>query len=155
MPHLTLRREFQKRRLKGTAIELANSRNSGATQISAREFLEITYPSADALAAIEAVSPGQGRPLVLIGDRGQGKSHLMALLHHSFTDHGATRTWLETWGDRLGNPKLGTMPLREGVTVISESLHRQNYKFMWDLRFERHPHGSEVRDATSCSVQYS
>ena len=58
MLQLTLRQEFQKRRLKGTAIELANSSNTGATQISASEFLEITYPSADALGAIEAVGPG-------------------------------------------------------------------------------------------------
>ena len=145
MPQLTLRREFQRRRLKGTAIELANSSNSGATQVSAAEFLEITYPSADALSAIEAVTPDQGRPLVLIGARGQGKSHLMALLHHSFTDHGATRAWLETWGSRLGNSSLGAMPLREGMKVISESLHRQNYKFLWDLVFERHPYGPEVR----------
>ena len=29
--------------------------------------------------------------------------------------------------------------------VISESLHRQNYKFLWDLLFDRHPYGREVR----------
>ncbi len=145
MLQLTLRQEFQKRRLKGTAIELANSSNTGATQISASEFLEITYPSADALGAIEAVGPGQARPLVLIGERGQGKSHLMAMLHHAFTDYDATRHWLKVWGDRLGNSKLAELPLRDGMQVISESLHRQNYKFLWDLIFERHPHGPEVR----------
>jgi len=69
----------------------------------------------------------------------------MALLHHSFTDHSATKAWLEIWGGRLGNPSLGAMPLREGMNVISESLHRQNYKFLWDLVFERHPYGPEVR----------
>jgi hypothetical protein len=42
---LTLREEFQGRRLKGTAIELANENNTGATQISAAEFLGITYPT--------------------------------------------------------------------------------------------------------------
>ena len=111
MLQLTLRQEFQKRRLKGTAIELANSSNTGATQISASEFLEITYPSADALGAIEAVGPGQARPLVLIGERGQGKSHLMAMLHHAFTDYGATRHWLKVWGDRFGNSKRNCLPL--------------------------------------------
>ncbi len=44
MLKLTLRQEFQSRRLKSTAIELANSSNTGATQISASDFLEITYP---------------------------------------------------------------------------------------------------------------
>ena len=145
MLNLTLRQEFQRRRLKGTAIELANSTNTGATQISASEFLEITYPSADALEALKAVGPDEDRPLVLIGARGQGKSHLMAMLHHAFTDYGATQDWLRVWGDRLDKPKIGELPLREGMYVISESLHRHSYKFLWDLIFERHPHGPEVR----------
>ena len=145
MLKLTLRKEFQGRRLKGTAIELANSSNTGATQVAASEFLEITYPSADALASIEAVGPNHGRPLVLIGERGQGKSHLMAMLYHAFTDAGATQDWLKTWAGRLGNGKLAELPLRDEMHVISESLHRQSYKFLWDLVFERHPHGPEVR----------
>ena len=129
MLQLTLREEFRGRRLKGTAIDLANS----TKQVAASDFLEITYPSADALASIEATGSGSGRPLVLIGERGQGKSHLMAMLHHSFTDAGATRNWLVTWADRLGNSKLAELPLRDGMHVISESLHRQSYKFLWDL----------------------
>ena len=40
---LTLREEFRGKRLKGTAIELSNDTNTGATQIAAQEFLEITY----------------------------------------------------------------------------------------------------------------
>ena len=39
---LTLREEFRGKRLKGTAIELSNDTNTGATQIAAKEFLEIT-----------------------------------------------------------------------------------------------------------------
>ncbi len=54
---LTLREEFQGRRLKGTAIELANENNTGATQVSAAEFLGITYPTAD-----RARSHGGDRP---------------------------------------------------------------------------------------------
>jgi len=90
---LTLRKEFQGKRLKGTAIELANEKNTGATQVPAADFLEITYPSADVLKAIEAVGPGQGRPLVLIGERGQGKSHVMGVLYHAITDADATKRW--------------------------------------------------------------
>ena len=41
---LTLREEFRGKRLKGTAIELSNDQNTGATQIAAKQFLEITYP---------------------------------------------------------------------------------------------------------------
>ena len=145
MLQLTLRKEFTGRRLKGTAIELANSSNTGATQVAAADFLEITYPSTDALAAIEAVGTGDGRPLVLIGERGQGKSHLLAMLYHTFTAADAARNWLTTWADRLGNRKLASLALRGGMHVISESLHRQSYRFLWDLLFERHPHGPEVR----------
>ena len=42
---LTLREEFRGKRLKGTAIELSNDTNTGATQIAAKAFLEITYLS--------------------------------------------------------------------------------------------------------------
>ena len=142
---LTLRKEFQGRRLKGTAIELANERHTGATQVSAAEFLEITYPSGDLLKAIEALGPGQGRPIVFIGERGQGKSHLMAALHHALTDPDTTNSWLQTWATHLSIPKIADLPLRTGTKVISESLHRQHYKFLWDILFDQHPHGQFIR----------
>lgn len=142
---LKLREEFRSRRLKGTAIELANENNTGATQVPAGEFLEITYPSGDLLKAIEAVGPGKTRPVVLIGERGQGKSHLMAALYHALTDAAQTRQWLNTWAERLNNPRIGQLPLRSGVQVISESLHKQRVKYLWDLLFDRHPHGKYVR----------
>jgi hypothetical protein len=142
---LALREEFRGRRLKGTAIELANESQTGATQVGAPAFLEITYPSLDLLKALEAVSPGQGRPLVLIGERGLGKSHVMAALHHALTDEAATQAWLNTWAGRLANAKIARIPLRAGVRVISESLHRQRYKFLWDLLFDKHPAGDFIR----------
>ena len=142
---LVLRKEFQGHRLKGTAIELTNTSNTGATQVSASEFLEITYPSIDLLKAIEAIGPDQGRPLVLIGERGQGKSHLMASLYHSLQDPVTTKVWLQTWANRLANPKIAGLPLRHGMQVITESLHRQKYKFLWDILFERHPFGDYIR----------
>ena len=46
---LTLREEFRGKRLKGTAIELSNDNKTGATQVAASEFLEITYPTSDML----------------------------------------------------------------------------------------------------------
>lgn len=142
---LTLRKEFQGKRLRGTAIELANENRTGATQVPAAEFLEITYPSADMLKAIEAIGPDQGRSLVLIGERGQGKSHVMAALYHALTDAAATQTWLRLWANRLDVPKIADLPLRSGMKVISESLQRQRYKFLWDILFEQHPHGNFVR----------
>lgn len=142
---LTLREEFQGRRLKGTAIELANENNTGATQIGAVEFLGITYPTADVVSAMEAIGPGHGQPVVLIGERGQGKSHLLAALYHGFNSPEVTAEWLKAWGIRLGQPKLAEIKLRPKTLVVSESLHRQNYKFLWDLLFERHPHGAYIK----------
>jgi hypothetical protein len=142
---LTLRKEFQGRRLKGTAIELANANNTGATQVPASAFLEITYPSGDLLKAIEAIGPEQGRPLVLIGERGQGKSHLMGALYHALNDSAQTKEWLKSWAERLSIPKIANLPLRTGMHVISESLHRQRYKFLWDFLFDQHPHGDFIR----------
>ena len=142
---LTLREEFRGRRLKGTAIELSNDTNTGATQIAATEFLEITYPTHDLLKGIEAVGPNQGRPVVVIGERGLGKSHLMAALYHAVTDAESTNAWLKSWATTLGEPKIGDIALRTGMQVIGESLHRQRYKFLWDLLLERHPHGDYIK----------
>ena len=73
MLELKLRDEFLGRRLKGTAIELSNESNTGATQVPAENFLEITYPTLDLLKGIEAVGPSQGRPVVVIGGLCQSK----------------------------------------------------------------------------------
>jgi hypothetical protein len=142
---LTLREEFRGKRLKGTAIELSNDTNTGATQIAAQEFLEITYPTHDLLKGIEAVGPNQGRPVVVIGERGLGKSHLMAALYHAVNDAASTGAWLNSWATTLGDPQIGKIGLRSAMTVIGESLHRQRYKFLWDLLLERHPHGTYIK----------
>ena len=92
---LELREEFKGRRLKGTAIELSNQNKTGAIQVPAKQFLEITYPSGDVLNAIEAVGPDSGRPVVLIGERGQGKSHIMGVLYHAFHAAGESLAWLK------------------------------------------------------------
>lgn len=139
---LGLRDELKGRRLKGTSIELKNSTNTGATQIPAAQFLEITYPSIDLLKSIEAIDPKQGRPAVLCGERGQGKSHILAALHHALENPETTKKWLSEWANRLQNPNLAKLALRDSVHVISESLHHQSYKYLWDLLFERHPNGS-------------
>jgi hypothetical protein len=78
MLELKLREEFRGRRLKGTTVDFTNQAQTGALQVPAVEFLKITYPSFDLLKTIEATGPDHSRPVVLLGARGQGKSHLMA-----------------------------------------------------------------------------
>jgi hypothetical protein len=142
---LSLREEFRGKRLKGTAIELSNDQKTGATQIAAKQFLEITYPTHDLLKGIEAVGPNQGRPVVVIGERGLGKSHLMAALYHAVTDPASTGGWLKEWATKLADPNIGKIALRDGMHVIGESLHRQRYKFLWDVLFENHPRGAFIK----------
>lgn len=142
---LQLRPEFAGRRLKGTAIDLANDKQTGATQVTAAEFLDYTYPTHDLLKAIEAIGPDTGRPVVVMGERGLGKSHLMTALYHAVNDPEETQKWLGQWSGTLGDPQMAQLPLRRGMMVIGESLHNHRYKFLWDLLFDRHPKGEFIR----------
>ena len=142
---LKLRDEFRGKLLKGTAIELANDSKTGATQVGAQPFLGITYPTHDLVKAIEAIGPNQARPVVVIGERGAGKSHLLAALYHAVNDPVATRVWLEGWAKTINMPALAAIKLRMGMHVIGDSLHRQRYKFLWDVLLENHPHGNYIR----------
>ena len=142
---LKLREEFAGKRLSGTTIDFSNSRRTGALDRSAADFLAITYPSIDLLKTLQAVQPGTTQPVVIIGSRGQGKSHLMAALSHMLTDHAAGRAWLDEWGGSLKNETLRGLALRGGMAILTESLHLHNYKFLWDLLFDRHPAGTYIR----------
>jgi len=97
------------------------------------------------LKGIEAVGPNQGRPVAVIGERGLGKSHLMAALYHAVTDPDSTRAWLNAWANTLEKPDIAKIPLRDGMHVVGESLHRHRYKFLWDVLFENHPHGTFIK----------
>ena len=141
MLELKLREEFRGRRLKGTTVDFTNQAQTGALQVPAVEFLKITYPSFDLLKTIEATSPGHSRPIVLLGTRGQGKSHLMAALYHLCTEPAAGHGWLAEWADRFYNPQIGSLQLRSNACVIAESLHLQRYKYLWDILFQQHPRG--------------
>src|ERR1044072_1443143 len=82
MLNLQLRDEFKGARLKGTTIDFSADKPTSALQKSTTEFLNITYPSVDLLRVFEATQEDKSRPIVLLGGRGQGKSHLMATLWH-------------------------------------------------------------------------
>jgi hypothetical protein len=142
---LKLRDEFSGKRLSGTMIELHNRKGTGALDKSASDFLKITYPSIDMLKTVEAVQAGRAEPVVIIGSRGQGKSHLMAALSHMHMDHAASKKWLSDWSSRLGNPAIANLELQSDMHVITESLHLQQFKYLWDVLFENHPHGVAAR----------
>ena len=142
---LNLRDEFKGERLKGTTIDFSADKATGALQKPTAEFLSITYPSIDLLQVFEATQPDKARPVVLLGGRGQGKSHLMAALWHGMKDPAEATTWLAGWATKLNRPDLRTLKFRTDFCVIAESLHQQRFKFLWDLLFERHPKGSFIK----------
>lgn len=142
---LKLREEFSGRRISGTMIEMHNRKGTGALDKSASDFLKITYPSIDMLKTIEAVQAGRAEPVVIIGARGQGKSHLMAALSHMHQDQAATANWLDDWATRLNNPTIASLKLQSGMHVITESLHLQRYKHIWDVLFDQHPRGDIIK----------
>lgn len=145
MLNLTLRDEFKGERLKGTTIDFSADPTTGALNKSASDFLGITYPSVDLLKVLEAAQPEKARPIVLLGGRGQGKSHLMASLYHAMNDTTAAAAWLADWSARLSRPELRSLKFRSDFFVIGESLQQQRFKFLWELLFKRHPKGEYIR----------
>ena len=142
---LKLREEFTGKRLSGTMISFTNNRGTGALEQSAKDFLNITYPSVDLLKTVEAIQPKQARPVVIIGARGQGKSHLMAAVSHILQDPDAGETWCKEWADSLKNEVLGNIQIRNNMRVIAHSLEMHRYKFLWDILFAEHPSGPIIK----------
>ena len=145
MLNLYLRDEFKGSKLKGTTIDLSHDKAGGVLERPAADFLGVTYPSTDLLRMLESVQPEQTKPVVLLGGKGQGKSHLMAALYHCLNDKAAAKAWLDHWAATLGRPEIAKLQFREGTLVIAESLSNQRYKFLWDILFDQHPHGKYVR----------
>ncbi len=145
MLNLQLRDEFKGERLKGTTVDFSSDKQTGALKRSAVEFLNITYPSVDLLRVLEATQPDKSRPVVLLGTRGLGKSHLMAAQWHAMNDAAEASKWLSDWATRLNRPELTTLKFRTEFCVIAESLHQQRYKHLWDILFDRHPQGSYIK----------
>jgi energy-coupling factor transporter ATP-binding protein EcfA2 len=142
---LRLREEFREARLRGTTVEFTNEAKTGALDQSAKDFLRITYPSTDLIKTLEAATLSSNRTVVLVGDRGQGKSHLVAALYHLLSDPSAGQIWLREWADRLGRPELGNLTQGPARHVIAEPLHERRYTHLWDLLFARHPNGEHTR----------
>ena len=143
---LKLREEFLGSHMPGTAIALRTSDNQGAAQKSPEHILSITYPTADVQTALKSISSkNAGRPIVLMGDRGRGKSHIMAVMHHGIADPEAVESWLSEWGAKLASSELGSLKMSKGYIPISEPVHNHEFPLLWDLIFDRHPKGDYYR----------
>lgn len=143
---LELRSEFRTAHMPGTAIELRNRQSTGWAQRDPTELLKITYPTSDVQRALGAVSTGaKGKPIVFLGQRGRGKSHIMALLHHAFESPAKVEAWAREWGSQPGFQPLAGLSLQRGFVAISETISNQEYRTLWDLIFDRHPRGEFYR----------
>lgn len=145
MLELSPRPEFKGERPKGTTIDFSADKPTSALQKSSSEFLTITYPSVDLLRVFEATQREKSRRVVLLGGRGQGKSHLMAALWHALKDPGQASKALDSWADTLKRPELRGLSFRSNEYVIAESLDQQRFKFAWNILFDRHPKGQLVK----------
>lgn len=142
MLNLKLRDEFLGSQMPGTAIALRRKDNTGAAQRDPDFILSITYPTADVQTALRAVSANRSkRPIVLMGERGRGKSHIMAVMHHAVDASNRVQAWASEWGSRLALQNLSDLTLECGFVAISEAVHNHEYPLLWDLIFERHPRG--------------
>jgi hypothetical protein len=143
---LKLRDEFLGTHMSGTAISLRTSDNQGAAQKSADQILSITYPTADVQTALKAISTKRsGCPIIFMGDRGRGKSHIMAVMHHAIQSPVIVENWLKDWAVNSGISDLKDFVMVKGYIPISESVHNHEYLLLWDLLFDRHPKGQYYR----------
>lgn len=142
---LKLRPEFTGKSITGTAVSLDSTYKGSFVNQPTSQALEITYPSIDLLQALEACfGPDNNRYLVIMGERGQGKSHIMGVIHHAFKDPKTFSNWLEQW-----KPKLAYQPKIEvpssDFLVITVALHDQGFEFLWDPIFNLHPEGQRLK----------
>ena len=146
MLNLKLRDEFLGKQMPTTAISLRTRDHTGAAQQDPNKILDITYPTVDIQNALYAISDKRkNRPIVLKGDRGRGKSHIMAVMHHAIQSPDKIEAWAVDWGNRLAITSLKNLKIQRGYITISESVHNHEYPFLWDLIFDKHPQGQLFR----------
>lgn len=155
MLNLTLRKEFLGRNMPGTTIAFHQKNSQGAIDKTPADFLKITYPTADVIKALKTVRADRdGGPVVLIGGRGKGKSHLMAVLHHAVNSPEVTEKWLENWADTIGNASLKDIKIAKGFSAISETVNDNEFPNLWELLFARHEKGQFFKGKFSESKQH-
>jgi hypothetical protein len=105
-----------------TTIDFSSDKQTSALKRSATDFLNIPYPSIDLLKVFEATQPDKSRPVVLLGARGLGKSHLLAAEWHAMNEPEVAKKWLADWSVRLGRPELNNNQLAAWSHVRTRAL---------------------------------
>jgi hypothetical protein len=141
---LQLRPEFAANTISGTAVSLDSKYAESFVNLPTSKALDVTYPSVDLIHALEACFGTENRRyLVIMGERGQGKSHIMGVIHHAFKDPKTFMGWLDTWKSRLSFDFKISEP-SSNFLAITVALHEQGYEFLWDPLFLHHPEGKKL-----------
>lgn len=136
---LTLRKEFLSSQMPGTQIDLdevVHTRTADA-------MLSITYPTADVRNTLRAVAEGDGRPIVIVGERGRGKSHILGVVHFGFTFPDVVERWATDWSTKF--PELSGLALPRGFRAISAAMSNHDYVTLWEPIFKWLTDGSRYR----------
>ena len=138
---LRLRHEFQTSQMPGTQVNLDEFVHASTNNT----ILEITYPTADVRKALRAVASPDSRPIVIIGERGRGKSHILALLHYAFEKPDQVMKWIRQWENDVDDPSFGQLTLPSGFAPISVVMSNQEFANLWDPIFKLHREGEWLR----------
>lgn len=141
---LKLRPEFAASTISGTVVSLDSKYSESFVNLPTAKALDVTYPSVDLIQAIEACfGANNNRYLVIMGERGQGKSHIMGVIHHAFKDPKMFMSWIDGWKSKLSYQiKINQPP--SNFLALTVPLHEQGYEFLWDPIFQHHPEGKKL-----------
>ena len=88
--------------------------------VAVRQYVAALVLLAVGRPRLRSFTGAQWRPVVLLGARGQGKSHLLAALYHLFTNPTAGRQWLTDWSAQLSRPDIAALTLRTDCCASTE-----------------------------------
>lgn len=142
---LNLRPEFAGPRMSGTVVSLNKDDSGSFVNLPTPKALEITYPTVDVLRALEACfNPEENRYLVIMGERGQGKSHILGVIHHAYHSPERFLSWLDEWKSRLSYKPKVQITNQIPFQVVTVALHEQQYEYLWSPIFKHHPEGERL-----------
>jgi hypothetical protein len=148
MLDLRLRPEFMESHVRETTVAFHRPDQTGALDTSPQAFYDITYPSFDLQRGLYALSAKRsGQPILLLAQRGRGKSHLMAAMHHALKAPEVAEEWAHAWTQRTDamTNDIDGLQMRRGYLPITVSMQDNEYSYLWDVLFEQHPQGQRYR----------
>lgn len=141
---LELRQEFRDEQMSTAATALHGANGRGALDMAPAEFFDITYPSLDVQHGLRALGiAAPGRPVMLIAERGRGKTHVMAALHHALNAPEVADAWMRQWMHRaeVNLALIKDVRIRQNYLPITVSVQDNEYAVLWDILFRNHPAG--------------